>query len=117
MTTLQEQIDQYEEHQNALLGFKDCFIKAIGLGTLPNDENSSRLLNNIDILIAQFASDRDVIRWNAGDAMSSIPPATKRVAPDLDLRSRSLREHGVSEILIEADRRLWLGQFAARRIR
>lgn len=107
MPTLQEQIERYEEHQNTLLSFKDFFIKAIGLGTLPNDNNSRQLLNNIDILIAEYAADRDVIRWNAGEAMSRMPPATRRVQPDLELRSHSMRERGVSEILIEADRKLW----------
>lgn len=67
------------------------------------------LLNNIDVLIAGEEADKEVLRFNSGDMMGMIPPATKRYKPDLDLRTQSLMNDGYTEAMINSDRQMWGG--------
>ena len=67
------------------------------------------LLEHIDVLIAGEEADKEVLRFNSGDMMGMIPPATKRYKPDLDLRTQSLMNDGYTEAMINSDRQMWGG--------
>ena len=72
-------------------------------------KSAMTLLNNIDVLIAGEEADKEVLRFNSGDMMGMIPPATKHYRPDLDLRTQSLMDGGYTEAMINSDRQMWGG--------
>lgn len=76
---------------------------------IPHTKSAMTLLNNIDVLIAGEEADKEVLRFNSGDMMGMIPPATKRYKPDLDLRTQSLMNDGYTEAMINSDRQMWGG--------
>lgn len=78
-------------------------------GDIPHTKSAMTLLNNIDVLIAGEEADKEVLRFNSGDMMGMIPPATKHYKPDLDLRTQSLMDDGYTEAMINSDRQMWGG--------
>ena len=85
------------------------FTGSIGRGDIPYTKSAMTLLNNIDVLIAGEEADKEVLRFNSGDMMGMIPPATKHYRPDLDLRTQSLMDGGYTEAMINSDRQMWGG--------
>ena len=96
------------EHIKFLRECKITFTESIG-GDIPYTKSAMTLLNNIDVLIAGEEADKEVLRFNSGDMMSMIPPATKHYRPDLDLRTQSLMDGGYTEAMINSDRQMWGG--------
>ena len=88
---------------------KITFTGSIGRGDIPYTKSAMTLLNNIDVLIAGEEADKEVLRFNSGDMMGMIPPATKHYRPDLDLRTQSLMDGGYTEAMINSDRQMWGG--------
>lgn len=97
------------EHIKFLRECKIAFTESIGRGDIPYTKSAMTLLNNIDVLIADEEADREVLRFNSGDMMGMIPPATKHYRPDLDLRTQSLMDSGYTEAMINSDRQMWGG--------
>lgn len=97
------------EHIKFLRECKITFIGSIGRGDIPHTKSAMTLLNNIDVLIAGEEADKEVLRFNSGDMMGMIPPATKHYKPDLDLRTQSLMDDGYTEAMINSDRQMWGG--------
>lgn len=81
-------LEHIEEHVKFLRECKITFTGSIGRGDIPYTKSAMTLLNNIDVLIAGEEADKEVLRFNSGDMMGMIPPATKHYRPDLDLRTR-----------------------------
>lgn len=97
------------EHIKFLRECKITFTESIGRGDIPYTKSAMTLLNNIDVLIADEEADKEVLRFNSGDMMGMIPPATKHYRPDLDLRTQSLMDGGYTEAMINSDRQMWGG--------
>lgn len=97
------------EHIKFLRECKITFTESIERGDIPHTKSAMTLLNNIDVLIAGEEADKEVLRFNSGDMMGMIPPATKRYKPDLDLRTQSLMDDGYTEAMINSDRQMWGG--------
>lgn len=97
------------EHIKFLRECKIAFMESIGRGDIPYTKSAMTLLNNIDVLIAGEEADKEVLRFNSGDMMGMIPPATKHYKPDLDLRTQSLMDDGYTEAMINSDRQMWGG--------
>ena len=97
------------EHIKFLRECKITFTRSIGRGDIPYTKSAMTLLNNIDVLIAGEEADKEVFRFNSGDMMVMIPPATKHYRPDLDLRTQSLMDGGYTEAMINSDRQMWGG--------
>lgn len=97
------------EHIKFLRECKITFTESIGRGDIPYTKSAMTLLNNIDVLIADEEADMEVLRFNSGDMMGMIPPATKHYRPDLDLRTQSLMDGGYTEAMINSDRQMWGG--------
>lgn len=97
------------EHIKFLRECKIAFTESIGRGDIPYTKSAMTLLNNIDVLIADEEADKEVLRFNSGDMMGMIPPATKHYRPDLDLRTQSLMDGGYTEAMINSDRQMWGG--------
>lgn len=97
------------EHIKFLRECKITFTESIGRGDIPYTKSAMTLLNNIDVLIADEEADKEVLRFNSGDMMVMIPPATKHYRPDLDLRTQSLMDGGYTEAMINSDRQMWGG--------
>lgn len=97
------------EHIKFLRECKITFTESIGRGDIPYTKSAMTLLNNIDVLIASEEADKEVLRFNSGDMMVMIPPATKHYRPDLDLRTQSLMDGGYTEAMINSDRQMWGG--------
>lgn len=97
------------EHIKFLRECKITFTESIRRGDIPYTKSAMTLLNNIDVLIADEEADREVLRFNSGDMMGMIPPATKHYRPDLDLRTQSLMDGGYTEAMINSDRQMWGG--------
>lgn len=97
------------EHIKFLRECKIAFTESIGRGDIPYTKSAMTLLNNIDVLIADEEADKEVLRFNSGDMMGMIPPATKHYKPDLDLRTQSLMDGGYTEAMINSDRQMWGG--------
>lgn len=97
------------EHIKFLRECKITFIGSIVRGDIPYTKSAMTLLNNIDVLIAGEEADKEVLRFNSGDMMGMIPPATKHYRPDLDLRTQSLMDGGYTEAMINSDRQMWGG--------
>lgn len=97
------------EHIKFLRECKITFTESIRRGDIPYTKSAMTLLNNIDVLIAGEEADKEVLRFNNGDMMSMIPPATKHYRPDLDLRTQSLMDGGYTEAMINSDRQMWGG--------
>lgn len=97
------------EHIKFLRECKITFIESIRRGDIPHTKSAMTLLNNIDVLIAGEEADKEVLRFNSGDMMGMIPPATKHYKPDLDLRTQSLMDDGYTEAMINSDRQMWGG--------
>lgn len=97
------------EHIKFLRECKITFMGSIGRGDIPYTKSAMTLLNNIDVLIAGEEADKEVLRFNSGDMMGMIPPATKHYRPDLDLRTQSLMDGGYTEAMINSDRQMWGG--------
>lgn len=95
------------EHIKFLRECRITFTDSIGRGDIPHTKSAMTLLNNIDVLIAGEEADKEVLRFNSGDMMGMIPPATKRYKPDLDLRTQSLMDDGYTEAMINLDRQMW----------
>ena len=85
-------LEHIDEHIKFLRECKITFTGSIGRGDIPYTKSAMTLLNNIDVLIAGEEADKEVLRFNSGDMMGMIPPATKHYRPDLDLRT--LESHG-----------------------
>lgn len=96
------------EHIKFLRECKITFTGSIGRGDIPHTKSAMTLLNNIDVLIAGEEADKEVLRFNSGDMMGMIPPATKHYKPDLDLRTQSLMDE-YTEAMINLDRQMWGG--------
>lgn len=97
------------EHIKFLRECKITFTESIRRGDIPYTKSAMTLLNNIDVLIAGEEADKEVLRFNRGDMMGMIPPATKHYRPDLDLRTQSLMDGGYTEAMINSDRQMWGG--------
>lgn len=97
------------EHIKFLRECKIAFTGSIERGDIPHTKSAMTLLNNIDVLIAGEEADKEVLRFNSGDMMSMIPPATKHYKPDLNLRTQSLMDDGYTEAMINSDRQMWGG--------
>lgn len=97
------------EHIKFLRECKITFTESIRRGDIPYTKSAMTLLNNIDVLIADEEADKEVLRFNSGDMMGMIPPATKHYRPDLDLRTQSLMDGGYTEAMINSDRQMWGG--------
>lgn len=97
------------EHIKFLRECKITFTESIERGDIPYTKSAMTLLNNIDVLIADEEADKEVLRFNSGDMMGMIPPATKHYRPDLDLRTQSLMDGGYTEAMINSDRQMWGG--------
>lgn len=97
------------EHIKFLRECKITFTGSIRRGDIPHTKSAMTLLNNIDVLIADKEADKEVLRFNSGDMMGMIPPATKHYKPDLDLRTQSLMDDGYTEAMINSDRQMWGG--------
>lgn len=102
-------LEHVNEHIKFLRECKITFTGSIGRGDIPHTKSAMTLLNNIDVLIAGEEADKEVLRFNSGDMMGMIPPATKRYKPDLDLRTQSLMDDGYTEAMINSDRQMWGG--------
>lgn len=100
---------KHHEHVKFLRECKITFTGSIRRGDIPHTKSVMTLLNNIDVLIAGEEADKEVLRFNSGDMMGMIPPATKRYKPDLDLRTQSLMDDGYTEAMINSDRQMWGG--------
>lgn len=102
-------LEHINEHIKFLQECKITFTGSIGRGDITYTKSAITLLNNIDVLIAGEEADKEVLRFNSGDMMSMIPPATKHYKPDLDLRTQSLMDGGYTEAMINSDRQMWGG--------
>ena len=102
-------LEHINEHIKFLRECKITFTGSIGRGDIPDMKSAMTLLNNIDVLIAGEEADKEVLRFNSGDMMGMIPPATKHYRPDLDLRTQSLMDGGYTEAMINSDRQMWGG--------
>lgn len=102
-------LEYINEHIKFLQEVKITFTGSVGRGDTPYTKSVITLLNNIDVLIAGEEADKEVLRFNSGDMMSMIPPATKHYKPDLDLRTQSLMDGGYTEAMINSDRQMWGG--------
>lgn len=102
-------LEHIDEHIKFLRECKITFTGSIRRGDIPHTKSAMTLLNNIDVLIAGEEADKEVLRFNRGDMMGMIPPATKRYKPDLDLRAQSLMDDGYTEAMINLDRQMWGG--------
>lgn len=102
-------LEHIDEHIKFLRECKITFTGSIGRGDIPHTKSAMTLRNNIDVLIAGEDADKEVLRFNSGDMMGMIPPATKRYKPDLDLRTQSLMDDGYTEAMINLDRQMWGG--------
>ena len=102
-------LEHIDEHIKFLRECKITFTGSIGRGDIPYTKSAMTLLNNIDVLIAGEEADKEVLRFNSGDMMGMIPPATKHYRPDLDLRTQSLMDGGYTEAIINSDRQMWGG--------
>ena len=89
------------EHVKFLRECKITFTGSIGRGDIPHTKSAMTLLNNIDVLIAGEEADKEVLRFNSGDMMGMIPPATKHYKPDLDLRTQSLMDDGYTDVCVQ----------------
>lgn len=102
-------LEHINEHIKFLQEVKITFTGSVERGDIPYTKSAITLLNNIDVLIAGEEADKEVLRFNSGDMMSMIPPATKHYKPDLDLRTQSLMDGGYTEAMINSDRQMWGG--------
>lgn len=102
-------LEHVDEHIKFLRECKIIFTRSIGRGDIPHTKSAMTLLNNIDVLIAGEEADKEVLRFNSGDMMGMIPPATKHYKPDLNLRTQSLMDDGYTEAVINSDRQMWGG--------
>lgn len=102
-------LEHINEHIKFLQEAKITFTGSVERGDIPYMKSAITLLNNIDVLIAGEEADKEVLRFNSGDMMSMIPPATKHYKPDLDLRTQSLMDGGYTEAMINSDRQMWGG--------
>ena len=102
-------LEHIDEHIKFLRECKITFTGSIETGDIPHTKSAMTLLNNIDVLIAGEEADKEVLRFNSGDMMGMIPPATKHYKPDLDLRTQSLMDDGYTEAMINSDRQMWGG--------
>lgn len=102
-------LEHVDEHIKFLRECKITFTRSIGRGGIPHTKSAMTLLNNIDVLIAGEEADKEVLRFNSGDMMGMIPPATKHYKPDLNLRTQSLMDDGYTEAMINSDRQMWGG--------
>lgn len=102
-------LEHINEHIKFLQECKITFTGSAERGDIPYTKSAITLLNNIDVLIAGEEADKEVLRFNSGDMMSMIPPATKHYKPDLDLRTQSLMDGGYTEAMINSDRQMWGG--------
>lgn len=100
-------LEHINEHIKFLQEVKITFTGSVERGDIPYTKSAITLLNNIDVLIAGEEADKEVLRFNSGDMMSMIPPATKHYKPDLDLRTQSLMDGGYTEAMINSDRQMW----------
>lgn len=85
------------------------FTAEPNIGPYLVEATPTNLLEHIDVLIAGEEADKEVLRFNSGDMMGMIPPATKHYKPDLDLRTQSLMDDGYTEAMINLDRQMWGG--------
>lgn len=102
-------LEHINEHIKFLQEVKITFTGSVERGDIPYTKSAITMLNNIDVLIAGEEADKEVLRFNSGDMMSMIPPATKHYKPDLDLRTQSLMDGGYTEAMINSDRQMWGG--------
>lgn len=102
-------LEYIDGHVKFLRECKITFTGSIERGDIPHTKSAMTLLNNIDVLIAGEEADKEVLRFNSGDMMGMIPPATKHYKPDLDLRTQSLMDDGYTEAMINSDRQMWGG--------
>lgn len=102
-------LEHIDEHVKFLRECKITFTGSIRRGDIPYTKSAMTLLDNIDVLIAGEEADKEVLRFNSGDMMGMIPPATKHYRPDLDLRTQSLMDGGYTEAMINSDRQMWGG--------
>lgn len=107
--TPQDLLEHINEHIKFLQEVTITFTGSVERGDIPYTKSAITLLNNIDVLIAGEEADKEVLRFNSGDMMSMIPPATKHYKPDLDLRTQSLMDGGYTEAMINSDRQMWGG--------
>ena len=104
-----DHLEHINEHIKFLQECKITFTGSVGRGDIQYTIRALSLLINIEALIDGEEADKEVLRFNRGDMLSMIPPATKHYKPDLDLRTQSLMDGGYTEAMINSDRQMWGG--------
>ena len=101
-------LEHIDEHVKFLRECKITFTGSIGRGDIPHTKSAMTLLNNIDVLIAGEEADKEVLRFNSGDMMGMIPPATKHYKPTSTSgpESHGRRIHRSDD---QSDRQMWGG--------
>ena len=99
-------LQKNEQYQNGLLELKDTISRMIGNTDLPNEPFVYEWIQGIDERLRQEAADREVLLFNGGSMTNTIPQATERVKPDIELRRKELLA-SCNESYANADYEFW----------